>query len=95
LLVYIYLNPIAIVISSFVLLNFKHMNTGQAVQPSAAETKKATRRWVSDNKYCHGKKVEVNEQYDPLHLFIFPVFKLHRLLIYPFLFLYICTCNKR
>jgi hypothetical protein len=71
------------------------MNTGQAAQPSAAETKKAMRRWVSDNKYCHGKKVEVNEQYDPLHLFIFPVFKLHRLLIYPFLFLYVCTCNKR
>jgi hypothetical protein len=59
LLVYIYLNPIAIVISSFVLLNFKHMNTGQAVQPSAAETKKAKRR-VSDKKYCHGKKLEVN-----------------------------------
>ncbi|KAJ6971928.1 hypothetical protein NC653_032468 [Populus alba x Populus x berolinensis] len=33
---------------------------GQAVQPSAAETKKAKRLWVSDKKYCHGKKLEVN-----------------------------------
>ncbi|KAJ6872429.1 hypothetical protein NC651_031517 [Populus alba x Populus x berolinensis] len=33
---------------------------GQAVQTSAAETKKAKRLWVSDKKYCHGKKLEVN-----------------------------------
>ncbi|KAG6749256.1 hypothetical protein POTOM_046299 [Populus tomentosa] len=33
---------------------------GQAVQPSAAETKKAKRLWVSDKKYCHGKKLQVN-----------------------------------
>jgi hypothetical protein len=44
------------------------MNTGQAAQPSAAETKKAKRR-VSDKNYYHGKKLEVNEQYDPLHIF--------------------------
>ncbi|KAL3571749.1 hypothetical protein D5086_025653 [Populus alba] len=39
-----------------------HLNLSEVKlsKPSAAETKKAKRLWVSDKKYCHGKKLEVN-----------------------------------
>ena len=82
---------ITFVISSFVLLNFKHVNTGdqndqivlpsaadqndQVVQPSTDEIKRAKKR-ARRMGYLDGKKVQVNEKY--LNSIFLSLFKPHK-----------------